>query len=69
MTTLSVRKRYMTFRDRIKQNKSQWKGALRATQKWEEVYTEFQYYRIGYFTGIDQFQVIWFRSVPFHTTI
>ena len=54
----------LKIRDRIKQKKPQWKGALRATYKMGK---GIQYYRIGDFTGIDQFRRNWFRSVPFHT--
>ena len=38
---INKRESRMAIRDRIKQNKLQWKGALRATHKMVKVYTEF----------------------------
>ena len=38
---IDKREARLKIRDRIKQSKSQWKGALRATQKWEKVYIKY----------------------------
>ena len=65
---INKREARMAIRDRIKQKKLQWKGALRATHKMGiGLHRFFQYYCIGDFAGTDQFRRNWFRSVPFHT--
>ena len=65
---INKREARMAIRDRIKPNKSEWKGALRATHKMGKfLHRFFQHYCIGDFAGIDQFRRNWFRSVPFYT--
>ena len=65
---IDKREARMAIRDRIKQNKSEWKGELRATHKMGKgLHKAFSTIVKGYFTGIYQFWRIWFRSVPFHT--
>ena len=39
--SIDKREARLKIRDRIKQNKSEWKGALRATHKMGKVYTDF----------------------------
>ena len=65
---INKREARMAIRDHIKQNKSEWKGALRATHKMGKGFTpSFQDYCIGDLAGIVQFWRNWFRSGAFYT--
>ena len=65
---INKREARMAIRDRIKQNKLEWKGALRATHKTGKgLHRFFRTIVSEIFAGIDQFRRNWFRSVPFYT--
>ena len=61
---IDKREARLKIRDRIKQNKSQWKGALKATHKMgkglHKVFSTIV-------KEISQELTNWFRSFPFHT--
>ena len=65
---IDKREARLKIRDRIKQKKSEWKGALIATHKTGKgLHKVFSTIVKEIFAGIDQFRIIWFRSFPFHT--
>ena len=58
----------LEIRDRIKQKKLQWKGALRATHKMGKgLHRLFSTIVSEISQELKKIRRIWFRSVPFHT--